>query len=190
MPYRELYWAVAPDAHNAAVLNAMSRKRFRDTISNFYLANLAEINADQYSKMSCLFDIPNCNFKKHLRTNDHNIEETMIPYLGKHEIKQFLCSKPILFGFKLWCLASTDGYLFYGEPYYGADTKMSDIGVGKGVDVVLSLAEKGGLSNGFFVTFDNLFTSFPLLDELSKGGIGGLVTIRQNCLKSAAISSK
>ena len=50
--------------------------------------------------------------------------------------------------------------------------------------------EKGGLSNGFFVTFDKLFTSFPLLDERSKRGIEGLVTIRYNCLENAAVSSK
>ena len=51
---------------------------------------------------------------------------------------------------------------------------------------MLGLAEKGG----FFVTFKNLFTSFPLLYELSKSGIGGLVNIWQNCLENAAVSSK
>ena len=55
---------------------------------------------------------------------------------------------------------------------------------------MLDLVEKGGLSNGFSVTFDNLFTSFSLLDELSKGGIGDLDTIWQNCLERAAVSSK
>ena len=93
-------------------------------------------------------------------------------------------------GFKLWCLASIDGYLFHAERYCGADTKLSDTGFGQGADVVLGLIEKGGLSNTFFVTFNNLFISFPLLDELSKGGIGGLVTIRQNLLKNAAVSLK
>ena len=41
----------------------------------------------------------------------------------------------------------------------------------------MGFTEKRGLSNGLSVTFDNLFTSFPLLDELSKGGIGGLASI-------------
>ena len=90
----------------------------------------------------------------------------MVPYFGKHGTKQFIRGKPIRFGFKLWCLASTDGYLFHAEPYCGADTKLSDTGLGQGADVVLGLIEKCGLSSGSSVTFDNFFTSFPLLDEL------------------------
>ena len=39
-------------------------------------------------------------------------------------------------------------------------------------------------------TFDNLFTSFFLLDELSKRGIGVQVTIKQNRLENAAVPSK
>ena len=114
----------------------------------------------------------------------------MIPYFGKHETKQFICGKPIRFGFKLRCLVSTDGYLFHAEPRCGADTKLSNTGFGQGADVVLGLAEKSGLSRGFPVTSDKLLTSFSLLDELSKRGISGLVTIRQNCLENATVSLK
>ena len=42
--------------------------------------------------------------------------------------------------------------------------------------------------SGSSVTFDNRFTSLILLDELTKRGIGGLGTIRQNRLKNAAVS--
>ena len=55
---------------------------------------------------------------------------------------------------------------------------------------MLGPIEKCGVSSGSSVTFDNFFTSFPLLDELSKRGIGGLGTIRQNRLENAAIPSK
>ena len=112
----------------------------------------------------------------------------MIPCFEKHGIKQFICGKPICFGFKLWCLVSSDGYLFHAEPYGGADTKLSNTGLGQGADVVLGFIEKGELSSGFSISFDNRFTSFLLLYELSKRGIGGQVTIRQNCLKKAAVS--
>ena len=94
------------------------------------------------------------------------------------------------FGFKLWCLVSTDGYLIYAEPYCEADTKPSNTGFGQGANVVLGFAEKGGLSTGFFITFDKLFTSFPFLEELSKRGIVGQVTIWQNRLENATVPSK
>ena len=80
--------------------------------------------------------------------------------------------------------------LLHAESYCGANIKLSDIDLGQGAGVVLGLVEKGGLSSGFFVTFDNFFTCFPLLNELSKGGLGGLVNSRQNCLEIAAVSSK
>ena len=38
-------------------------------------------------------------------------------------------------------------------------------------------------------TFDNLFTSFPLFDELSKFGMEDLVTVRKNSLGNAAVPS-
>ena len=101
----------------------------------------------------------------------------MIPYLGKHETKQFICGKSIRFGFKLWCLASTVGYLPHTAPHCGAGSKLPDLVLGQDADVVLNLAEKGGLSYGFSVTIKNLFNSFSLLKELSKGGIEGLVFI-------------
>ena len=121
---------------------------------------------------------------------DHSIDKTMIPNLGKHGAKQFICGKPIRFGFKLWCLGSTNGYLFHVEPHGGADTELSYTGLGQSANVGMGLVEKGGLLCGFSVNFDKLFTFFPLLDELSKLGIRGLFALRQNRLEKAAASSK
>ena len=55
---------------------------------------------------------------------------------------------------------------------------------------MLGLVEKGGLSSGSSVSFDKLFISFLLLDEISKRGIGGQVTITQNRLENAAVPSR
>ena len=38
VPYRDLYWADAPDTLNEAVSCAMSRNRFRQILSNLHLA--------------------------------------------------------------------------------------------------------------------------------------------------------
>ena len=132
----------------------------------------------------------NNNLKKYLSANDHSMDKSMIPYYGKHGTKQFIRGKPIRFGFKLWCLTSTKGYLFHAEPYCGSDTKLKDTGLGQGADVVLGQIEKCNLSSGCTLTFDNLFTSLPLLDELSKRGIGGLETLRQNRLENTPVPTK
>ncbi len=68
----------------------------------------------------------------------------------------------------------------YFEFYCGADTDISDIGLGH--NVVMSLIEKAGVQRGSELYFDNLFTSFPLLQKLSSLDIGGTGTVRNNKL--------
>ena len=188
MPYCELYWVVSPDTHNKAVANAISCNCFREIFSCLYLTNYAEINSDRYYKVRPMFDSLNSNFKKYFTTNNYNIDETMIPYYGKHGTKQFIREKPIPFDFKLWCLALPDGYLFHAAPYCGSNTKPKETRLGQGADIVLGLIKMCNLPSGSSLTFDKLFTSLTLLDKLTKRGIGGHGTIRQNRLENAAVS--
>ena len=50
----------------------------------------------------------------------HLIDESMIPYFGRHGEKQFTSGKPIRFGYKMWALTIPSGYLPQTEPYQGA----------------------------------------------------------------------
>ena len=86
------------------------------------------------------------------------------------------------------CTADGAGVLF--EPYCGRDTRIDDHGLGQGPNVVLSLADTARLAPGSEIFFDNLFTSFPLLDKLSEMQTGGTSTIRQNRLHRIPIISK
>ncbi len=56
--------------------------------------------------------------------------------------------------------------------------------------MVLDLVQKVQLPAGCEVFFDNLFTTFPLLDKLSEMGIAGTGTVRQNRLFKVPIASK
>ena len=56
--------------------------------------------------------------------------------------------------------------------------------------MVLGLVEKCQLRQGHHVTFDNLFTSLPLLDQLSAAGIGGTGTARENRIQKDCILTK
>ena len=57
---------------------------------------------------------------------------------------------------------------------------MPDTGLGQGTQV----------EAGSIVTFDNLFTSLSLLDELIELGIGALGTLRQNRFHDAPVANK
>ncbi|GBM20959.1 PiggyBac transposable element-derived protein 3 [Araneus ventricosus] len=111
-------------------------------------------------------------------------------YLYIIGLKQFIKGKPIRFGFKLWTLASSDGYLFHAELYSSSTTKLPQTGLGQGPDVVLGLMNKVHAHEGNHVVMDNLFTSIPLLNELSKKGIDGTGTIRENRLENAPLPPK
>ena len=73
---------------------------------------------------------------------NHSIDESIIPYYVKHGTKQFIRGNLIGFGFKLWCITSSEGYLLHAEPYCGVDTDLPDTGLGQSADVALGLIEK------------------------------------------------
>ena len=54
---------------------------------------------------------------------------------------------------------------------------MPDTSLGQRADVALGLIEECEVKAGSTVTFDNLFTSLPLLDDLTELGIGALSTL-------------
>ena len=94
-----------------------------------------------------------------------------------------------MFGFKLWCIISSEGYLLHVEPYCGVDTDLLDAGFGQGADAVFRLIEKCEVKAGSTVKFDNLFTSLSLLDELTELGIGALGTFQKNRFHGVTVAN-
>lgn len=48
-----------------------------------------------------------------------NYDESIIKYFSRHSCKQFIRGKPIRFGYKMWCLNSSDEYLINFDIYQG-----------------------------------------------------------------------
>ena len=84
-------------------------------------------------------------------------------------------------------MASSCGVLHLAT---ASDTDLPNPDLGQGPDAVLGFLDKGNIDSGLVVIFDNLFTSFPLLDKLTEKGIGGLGTIRQNRLQNAPLKEE
>ena len=101
----------------------------------------------------------------------HLIDESMIPYFGRHGAKQFIHGKPIRFGYNMWALTTPLGYLLQIEPYKGARGRQVEVpclGMGGSVvvDLISQLQQEEGRS--FHLTFDNLFTRLKPADCLRK----------------------
>lgn len=114
-----------------------------------------------------------------------NYDESMIKYFGRNSCKQFIRSKPIRFGYKMWCLNSADGYLINfdiyqgnlpnGKPNYGHIFEKCTATL---IYFLENLPpEKRKLP--FRIFCDNLFTSSNLLSVLGDRGYSGTGTIRE-----------
>lgn len=110
-----------------------------------------------------------------------------MPYFGRHSCKMFILGKPIRFGYKLWCLCSSTGYLFSFIPYCGqSDEYNRELGLG--ADVVLRLLSNVEAPMRHVVFFDNFFTSYHLLCLLSEKGFCATGTVRCNRVAGGAIN--
>lgn len=181
LPYRRLYWKLDEDVHLPIVSEAIRRNRFDELMRYLHLANNEKNDGtDKLYKIRPIFDFLNSAFKQINTGATVSIDESIIPYYGRHGIKQFIKGKPIRFGYKLWVAADPSGYVHHVEPYCGNSTRLSDTGLGQGSNVVLGLVEHMQLKKGTKLYFDNLFTSVGLLNILSEKNLGGTGTLREN----------
>lgn len=92
----------------------------------------------------------------------HNlsIDEEMVPYFGRHSCKMYIKEKLIRFGFKLWCLCSSNGYLYKCIPY-GRKKNAYENDLGLGANVVLELLSVVQFIE-YFLTISSLHTSYSV----------------------------
>ena len=185
LPDRRLYWTREPDVYNELISSSMRRNTFEEMLRVLHFADNSKMDGDPFFKMRPIFDICNQNYKILDLPQLLSVDEAMVPYYGRHGTKQYMRGKPVRYGYKLWCLCDTAGYLYHCEPYCGQRTQLLSTGLGQGADVVLGLAEKCDLRPGHCLVFDNFFTGLPLMNALSERGLGGTGTARDNRIGKA-----
>nr|XP_023012649.1 piggyBac transposable element-derived protein 3-like [Leptinotarsa decemlineata] len=157
---RSLYWESNDDAGSKLVTSAISRNRFNFIMQNIHCNDNTILNvSDKFSKIRPLVEALNKRFITFAPVQEcHSIDETMVPYFGRHGSKQFIKGKPIRWGYKLWTGTTSKGYIEWFEPYQGSTTNLSERykNLGLGASVILSFAdalvsEKGCLTFHFFL---------------------------------------
>lgn len=139
----------------------MRRNRFDEIMSFVHLVDNMKITADPFFKVRPLFECLN-DINNRIPIAEHvTVDEMMIEYFGRHVCKQFIRGKPIRFGYKIWSLASSSGFVHQMEPYAGRHTGLVETGLGQGPSVVLGLAKKADVPPGVKFYHDNLFTTLP-----------------------------
>ena len=193
VPRRSMYWEKNEDAFNPFISSNMRRDRFTKILNNLHAANNDELpDGDKYGKVRPLFDLLNERFQRYaINSEDYSIDESMVPYFGKHGCKQYIRGKPIRWGFKVWCGTTKEGYCVWFSPYQGRDEQLNEPQWGLGASVVLKFADilqAMGRENAQLF-FDNFFTGIPLLEELKRRGYGATGTIRANRIEGCPLPS-
>ena len=134
---------MSSDSRNTIVASLFSRNRFLDVLQYLHLADNNNLNpSDKFSKVNPLLQMINEScLQNFILEKNVSIDESMVPYYGRHVCKQYIQNKPVKFGYKLLVAATPLGYAIQFYPYTGKDDNYSkDIGLGG--SVVMTLMSK------------------------------------------------
>lgn len=108
----------------------------------------------------------------------------MVPYFGRHSLKQFIRVKLMSYGDKIWVGATSKGYIVWKDPYQGKAQTIDPAyrHLGLGASVILQYCDVLQKNSDFpyFIFFDNFFTSLSLLEKLKERNIRATGTMRED----------
>lgn len=195
LPRERMYWCRDEDVQITYVSSKMSRNRFTEIKKFLHVADNDKITTgDKIYKVRPLMDIVNRKLQQFaIFSRFLSIDEEMVPHFGHYSCKMFIRGKPIRFGFKLWVLASDNGYPFNVMIYTGKSQEPADDNSaenkGLGFRVVTSLLSCLEDPTSHEVFFDNFFTSYDLLAYLQDINMKASGTVRENRLKKCPLMS-
>ena len=103
--------------------------------------------------------------RNYIPGTDMTVDEQLVPYRGRCPFRQYIPSKPVKYGIKIWwnCDAVTS-YPLKGEVYLGRQPgEYRQVGLGT---AVVRNTTGPWLQSGRNIVCDNFFTSVPLAEEL------------------------
>ena len=112
-----------------------------------------------------------------------SIDESMVPYFGRHSCKMFIRGKPIHFGYIFWCLCGSNGYPYKLSIYTGKDPNSAENSAPLGTCVVknmVNIIEEHSQPAKHALFVDNFLTNYRLCADLTQRDIKFIGTVRKN----------
>ena len=191
LPETKHYWSTQCDFGVTLVYNTMPKNRFVELKRHIHFADNQKLTkGSKMSKVALLYDALNSVLVKFGFFHELlSIDESMVPYYGRHSCKMFIKGKPIRYGYKIWMLCSSDGYPYHMDIYQGKEQQKHSIPLStRMVTNMVKVVTTHSLPQRHQLFFDNFFTSYDLLIQLSALGIRAIGTIQQNRSAGAAVS--
>ncbi|XP_015438099.1 PREDICTED: piggyBac transposable element-derived protein 3-like, partial [Dufourea novaeangliae] len=193
VPNLRMAWM--PNFRLSAVADSLSRVRFEKIKEAFHINDNTQqpergsANYDKLYKIRPLLDKMKEKCNKINQEEHQSIDEQMIKYKGRHNLKQYLPMKPNKWGFKMFTRAGVSGIVYDFALYAGEGTCPS-FGLGISSDIVLHLASNVRQHKNYKLYFDNWFTSISLMIALKEKGILAVGTIRSNRMKNCCLMNE
>ncbi|XP_039300249.1 piggyBac transposable element-derived protein 3-like [Nilaparvata lugens] len=134
VPRVKMYWEMKDDVWNKGIAEAMPRNKFLSIMRCLHVCDNNNLDKDtKFAKVAPLWKKLNERWCRFFDGEAHlSIDETMIPYYGRHSAKQHIHGKPIRFGYKAWSMCTRLGYLVQANLYEGSKSgnNYPELGVG------------------------------------------------------------
>ena len=190
VPRWRLFWQKGTETYNPFVAEALSRNSFEKIKRYFHCCDNENLDSsDKYAKVRSVFSMLNEKFLaygKVVLQQELSVDESMVPYFGKHGCKQYIKGKPVKFGYKIWCLCTVLRYLLQFEPYHPRKHASNGLPVGASIVTDL-LSELPSLPYKIYA--DRYFSGLQLAEILKEKGIGYTGTIMTNRTEKCPLKS-
>ena len=165
LPHRRMYWQAG--TRHSTVATVLSRDRF-ESITRFLTVSPPQAGAaprNPFSFVRAFIAALNHSFPRHWNPGRHiALDESMVSFRGRSDIKQFVPGKPHPHGYKIWVLAN-ENYMLQFQLYEGKAAAGPSIH-----DMVMQLTQLY-CNNNHVLYIDTLFTSPTLVASLFNVGI-------------------
>ena len=184
------YWSNRFRIHQIA--DVMSFNNFSRVKRFLHFSDNMESSSDKLKKLRTLVSKLRDCFRSVPLEQNLSVDEQMIPFKGRHGLKQYLPKKPHKWGYKVFVLSGVSGYAYDSEIYSGKQDNIvseEEADCGASGNVVIRLSR--GVPNccNFRIFFDNYFNSVDLQLALARRGILGVGTVRLNRLHKTDLMS-
>jgi hypothetical protein len=174
LPQRRMYWQA--DTRHPTVAAVLSRDRF-EAITRYLRVSPPEAGAaprNPFSFVRAFIASLNHSFPRHWNPGCHlALDESMVSFRGRSDIKQFVPGKPHPHGYKIWVLAN-ENYMLQFQLYEGKAAAGPSIH-----DMVMQLTSLYR-NNNHVLYIDTLFTSPTLMASLFNVGIRVCGSVKRN----------
>jgi hypothetical protein len=177
LPRIDMYWDA--DHRQPFIIHMFSRSRFQSILSAFSVANPHEVddNVQPSDYVAEFMSHLNDTFPS-LYTPGQNlcIDEMMIAYKGRTDIRQYIPSKPHKWGYKFYALAES-AYVLKLDLYTGASDAVTEHG---STHALVMRMMEGYENKSYNLFIDNWFSSPTLANHLHAQGIAVCGSVNLN----------